>query len=125
MIKSYKELIVWQKAIELVKEIYRITDGFPKEELYVLSSQMRRSAISIPSNIAEGYKRKNIREYIQFLNIADGSTAELETQIIIAKNRYQKIDFSKAELLLEEIGKMLISIINKLKQKPNFRIKSS
>ncbi len=78
-IESYKELKVWKKSIDLVKEIYKITNKFPKEEIYVLVSQMRRAAISIPSNIAEGYKRKNLKEYIQFLSIAEASAAELET----------------------------------------------
>ena len=76
-IKSYKELIVWQKSIELVKEVYKATDKLPKAELYALTSQMRRAAVSIPSNIAEGYKRRNRGEYLQFLGIADASAAEL------------------------------------------------
>ena len=85
-LESYKQLTVWQRSIELVKEIYKVTEKFPKSELYGLVSQMRRSAISIPSNIAEGYKRKNLDEYVQFLSITDASAAELETQIIISKN---------------------------------------
>lgn len=117
-LNSYKELIVWQKSIELVKEIYLVTGSFPREEIYGLVSQMRRASVSIPSNIAEGYKRKNLKEYIQFLSIADGSSAELETQIIISKTVYQEIDFSKIENLLEEIQKMLITLIRKLNPKP-------
>lgn len=113
-LESYKQLKVWQKGIELVKEIYKTTEQFPKSEMYGLFIQMRRSVISIPSNIAEGYKRKNRREYIQFLSIADASTAELETQIIIAKDLYPKINFSKAESLLTEIQKMLSVMIRKL-----------
>jgi len=84
-IKHFKELKVWQKGIEIVKDIYEITKLFPKEEMYGLTSQMRRSAISIPSNIAEGFKRYHTKEYKQFLYIALGSIAELETQIVIAK----------------------------------------
>ena len=84
-IKHFKELKVWQKGIEIVKDIYEITKHFPKEEMYGLTSQMRRSAISIPSNIAEGFKRYHTKEYKQFLYIALGSIAELETQIVIAK----------------------------------------
>ena len=114
MLESYRELIVWQKAIELVKEIYKITDQFPKSELYVMVSQMRRSAISIPSNIAEGYKRRSL-DYVRFLCIADASAGELETQIIIAKDLYSKIDFKRAEFLLEEIQKMLFAMIKKLR----------
>jgi len=116
-IESYKQLVVWQRSIELVKEIYKITNQFPKAELYVMTTQMRRAVISIPSNIAEGYKRKNLREYIQFLSVADASAAELETQLIIAKDLYPDIDFSEAEKLLEEVQKMLITMINKLKTK--------
>ncbi|MCX6722853.1 MAG: four helix bundle protein [Candidatus Staskawiczbacteria bacterium] len=114
-LKSYKELIVWQKSIELVKEIYKITNEFPKSEIYGLSSQMQRAVISIPSNIAEGYSRKNLKEYIQFLHIAYGSSAELETQLIISKELYQNINYKNAELFLEEILKMLNTMIIKLK----------
>lgn len=117
-LESYKELIVWKKSIELVKEIYRTTEKLPKSELYCLVSQMRRAAISIPSNIAEGYKRKNLGEYVQFLSIADASAAELETQIIISKELYGNIDFNKAESLLKEIQKMLFALIKKLKTIP-------
>ena len=116
-LESYKQLVVWQKSIELVKEVYKLTDNFPKSELYGLISQMRRCAVSVPSNIAEGYKRRNLGEYIQFLSIADASAAELETQIIIAKDLYLKLDFRKAESLLEEVQKMLITIIKKLAAK--------
>src|SRR3989338_898159 len=113
-IQSYKELIVWQRSIELVKEIYKITKKFPREEVYSLVSQMRRSSISIQSNIAEGYKRKSFGDYVRFLNIADGSAAELETQIIISKDIYKEIEFSKTESLLVEVQKMLITLIKKL-----------
>lgn len=118
MIESFKELIVWQRSIELVKEIYKITGDFPKSELYGLISQMRRAAISIPSNIAEGYKRKNLGEYIQFLSIADASAAELETQIIISKELFSTVNFSKIESLLVEVQKMLTVLIRKLKANP-------
>lgn len=114
MLKSYKELIVWQKSIELVKKTYKLTDGFPKNEEYCLSTQMRRAAISIPSNIAEGYSRKNLKEYLQFLRIAFGSGAELETQIVIAKDLYKNINYDDAESYLEEVLKMLNAIIKKL-----------
>jgi len=114
MIKSYKELIVWQRSIELVKEIYITTSQLPKEELYGLSSQMRRSSVSISSNIAEGYQRKNRKEYLQFLRIAFGSGAELETQLIITTELFQNINFDKATNLLDETQKMLNVLINKL-----------
>jgi len=83
-IKSYNDLITWQKGIELVKEVYKAAQSFPKEEIYGLTSQIRRSAVSIPSNIAEGHARNTTGEFIQFLGIAKGSLAELDTQIIIA-----------------------------------------
>lgn len=100
--------------IRLVKEIYICTHKLPREELYGLTSQMRRCAVSVPSNIAEGKKRKTRKDFLQFLRIADSSAAELETQIIIAKDLYPEIDYSKSEPLLEEVQKMLITIIKKL-----------
>lgn len=114
---SYKNLTAWVKAIELVKEIYAITDKFPKTELYILVNQMLRSAISIPSNIAEGYRRNHRLEYILFLSIAIASAAELETQLIIAKNRYSQVDYRKAEILLDEIQRLLYITIKSLKDK--------
>lgn len=114
MIKSYKDLTVWQKSVDLVQEIYIITSQLPKEEIYGLSSQMRRSAISIPSNIAEGQQRKGTKEFIQFLKISYGSGAELETQLVILKKLYTKIDISKAESLLDQIQRMLNKLINTL-----------
>ncbi len=115
--KSFKGLIVWQKSIELVKEIYKITNNYPKEEIYGLKSQMRRAVISIPSNIAEGYGRKGTKDYIRFLGIAKGSVSELETQVVISKDLYKDVDFEKVEFLVEEIQKMLASMINKLNNK--------
>ena len=82
--QSYKDLIVWQKAIELATWIYGLTGGFPKEEIYGITSQMRRAAVSVPSNIAEGQSRQHKNEFIQFLSIAKGSLSELETQLIIS-----------------------------------------
>ena len=114
---SFKDLTVWQRSLELVKEVYQATERLPKSELYGLTSQIRRAAVSIPSNIAEGYKRKNLGEYVQFLSIADASAAELETQLIISKGLYPQIDFLKAETLLVEVQKMLYSIIRKLNAK--------
>lgn len=115
-IESYKELHVWQRGIELVQEVYRVTGKFPKSEMYALSLQMRRAAVSIPSNIAEGYKRRSLGEYIQFLGIADASAAELETQVVIAKDLYG-IDFTQTNLLLEEVQKMLTVMIRQLTAK--------
>jgi four helix bundle protein len=84
-VKTHKDLDVWKDGIELVKLIYNLTSSFPKEEMYGLTSQIRRSVVSIPSNIAEGAARKNKKEFVQFLYIALGSIAELETQLIISK----------------------------------------
>ena|ERR1019366_5653616 len=83
-IYSYRDLVVWQKALDLVTEIYRATSGFPREEVFGLTSQLRRSAVSVPSNIAEGQGRATKGEFIQFLSHARGSLYELETQIVIA-----------------------------------------
>ena len=113
-IQSFKQLIVWQRSIELVKEIYKVSREFPKYELYGLVSQMRRAAVSIPSNIAEGRKRKTRKDFLHFLRMSDGSAAEVETLIIITKDLYPNIDFHRAESLLEEIQKMLITMIKKL-----------
>ncbi len=118
-INTYKELIVWQRAIELVEEVYKVTSRFPKTELYNLVSQMRRAAISIPANIAEGYGRKSVKEYHQFYSIAYGSALELETHLIIAKRLVfiTPNDTKKLEGLIDETSKMLHSIILKLKSK--------
>jgi four helix bundle protein len=113
-IESFKQLTVWQKSIELVKEAYLLTAQLPREEIYGLTSQMRRSAISIPSNIAEGKKRNTKNDFLQFLRIADGSAAELETQIILVKDLYPVCKTEKAESLLNEVQRMLITIIKKL-----------
>lgn len=114
MLNSFKELIVWQRGIELTEEIYKLTDKFPKHETYGLASQMRRAAVSIPSNIAEGQQRKNLKEFLQFLRISFGSAAELETQLIISRRLYPEVYTEKAESLLEEVQKMLNVMISKL-----------
>ena len=113
MIRDYKDLIVWQKSMELVTEIYKIVKLLPKEETYALSDQMRRAAVSIPSNIAEGYSRNTDRELLQFLYIARGSKAELETQMIIAMNLgyFSAEHMEPAQQLCEETGKLLNSFI--------------
>lgn len=124
MLESYKQLTVWQKSIQLVTIIYRLTEQLPKTELYGLSSQMRRAAISIPSNIAEGQRRKDLPEYLQFLRFADASSAELETQLIILKQLYPGINCLSAEKLLEEIQKMLNVLIRILKNKLTLKPKN-
>lgn len=116
MLKSYKDLIVWQKSFQLALEVYRVTKKFPKSELYGLTSQMRRAAFAIPSNIAEGYARKHRAEYIQFIRIAFASGAELETQLLIAKEvrLLEEKDFKKLDDLLTEVMKMLNTLIKRL-----------
>ena len=116
-IKSYKDLIVWQKSVELVKEIYRLTAKFPPKEQYGLTMQMRRAVVSIPSNIAEGYGRKSPKEYAQHFSIAYGSALELETQVYIAKELTlaEKQDYTSSELLLVEVARMLNSMTSKMK----------
>lgn len=113
---SYKSLIVWQKSIELVSEIYRLTANFPKTETYGLVSQMRRCSVSIPSNIAEGYRRLTSKQYRQFLQVSFASGGELETQIIIAKKigMLEGNSFIKSEQLLDEIMRMLNSMFKKI-----------
>ncbi len=115
-IRSYKDLNIWQRSIGLVKYLYEITSLFPKEELYVLTSQIRRSAISIPSNIAEGFTRYHNKEYRQFLYIALGSCAELETQIMIA-NDLKYLEDNQLSVIIDEleiICKMIMNLIKKL-----------
>ncbi|MFA5423457.1 MAG: four helix bundle protein [Phycisphaerae bacterium] len=116
-VRDYKDLNVWQKGIEIVDKIYELTDSFPKSELYGLAGQMRRAAVSIASNIAEGFARKSNKEYKQFLYISLGSCAELDTQLVIAGRRNYIADKDARELA-EEINhesRMLSSLINKLK----------
>jgi four helix bundle protein len=114
---SYQGLLVWQKAMDLTAAIYNLTKKLPKEELYSLSDQMRRAAVSIPSNVAEGHERNTKKEFVQFLTISRGSKAELETQLLICvKVGYlNETEITEAMNLLIEIGKMLTSFINKLK----------
>ena len=114
--KSYQELIVWQKSRVFVREIYLVTEKFPKAEIFGLTSQMRRSAVSIPSNIAEGFSRKHRKEWRQFLLIAFGSVAELETQLILSRdlNFLSRDDFSRLIPFLGELGKMLNKMITNL-----------
>ena len=116
MENGYKDLIVWQKSIELVKEVYCLVKKLPREEMFALSDQMRRAVVSIPSNIAEGYSRKTTKEYLNFLSIAMGSNAELETQLIICDELclISKAELSRALGLTNEIRKMLVTIQQKL-----------
>jgi four helix bundle protein len=117
MLKSYRDLLVWQRAIELVILVYRFSAEFPRSETYGLSAQIRRASVSVPSNIAEGYGRGSRKEYIQFLSIARGSLKELETQAILAERLSYAPSAQVARLLSdsESVGKMLGSLIRSLK----------
>jgi four helix bundle protein len=116
-VKSFRDLLVWQRSMELTVEIYRLTHGFPKEEVFGLTSQLRRASVSIPSNIAEGQGRQNTREFRQFLSIARGSNCELQTQLEIARllGLGDKKLRDHAESLSHEVGKMIFTILGKLK----------
>ena len=118
-VKTYRDLIVWQKAMALVTVIYRISKKLPRDETYGLISQIRRCAVSIPSNIAEGYGRNSISDYILFLHIATGSLYELQTQLEIAFNLeyLKKTDFDKLYESSREIERMLTSLSRKLNGK--------
>jgi len=114
--ETHKDLLVWQKSIAFVTAIYNLTKSFPKEELYCIVSQIRRAAVSIPSNMAEGCARRNTREYIQFLYVSLGSAAELETQLIISSNLgyINEIDNQNIIKNLEEIIRMITGLIKSL-----------
>ncbi|NMG23032.1 four helix bundle protein [Brasilonema bromeliae] len=114
---SYRNQFIWQRAVQLAINCYKFTRLFPKSELYGLTSQIRRSSVSVASNIAEGYGRRSKQEYIQFLHIALGSLRELDTQLIIAK----EVDLAEIDLFtpimneVEEMQSILVATINKLK----------
>ena len=115
--KGFQKLIAWQKAYNLALDIYKTTALFPKSEVYGLTNQFRRAAVSVPANIAEGYERQYRKEYIQFLKIAQGSLAEVETYLMFAKDlsyitedNYKKLDMQR-----QETGKLLRGLVNSLK----------
>jgi four helix bundle protein len=114
--KTYRDLIVWQKAMELAEEVYRLSYTLPKHEMYGLASQIQRAAVSIPSNIAEGHARKHKKEFVHHLSFAKGSLAELETQIILAVRlgHFEKSSVVRFWSLSQEVGKMLTPMINSL-----------
>ena len=110
-IKTVKELLIWQKSFSLVKQIYQATKSFPREEVYGIVAQMKRSSVSVPSNIAEGFRRRHSKEFKQFLNIGLGSLAELETQVLISGElAYLATDVKN--VLLEEIDHLTAMMIN-------------
>ena len=116
--RNYKELEVWQKAINLVETIYRLTKTLPQEERYGLISQIQRAAVSVPANIAEGWGRGSTKEYTQFLLIARSSLMELETHLIIAKrvNYIKQAELENLQREIESIGMMLNRLVQSLKK---------
>ena len=121
MIKGFKELIVWQKAMDLATEVYHQARRLPKEETFSLGDQMRRAAVSIPSNIAEGYGRKTKRDYANFLLMARSSAFEIETQLLLCTRvgYLAEKDIGQALALLSETGKMINAIVIKLRNEEN------
>ena len=115
---SYKDLIAWKKGMQLVGAIYDATDSFPQHEIYGLTSQLRRAAVSIPSNIAEGQAHYTNREFIRFLRHARGSLAEIETQVLISKDRGYLREEQVDALITQadELGRMLSGLINSMKK---------
>ena len=115
-IKSYRDLIVWQKAMDLVEDVYKRTKGFPREELYGLTSQLRRAVVSVPSNIAEGQGRNSTKEFLHHLSIAYGSLCEVGTQILIAHRLgfLERRDVELLDGLSSEVGRLINGLSNKL-----------
>ena len=113
----YKDLIVWQKAMDLAVEVYRLTAKLPKDELYGLTSQLRRAAVSVPSNIAEGNGRASTGDYVRFLIISRGSVAEVETQMLLCVRLgyFASEDIEATLSLCDETGRLLTTIIKKLR----------
>ncbi|RPJ50215.1 MAG: four helix bundle protein [Acidobacteria bacterium] len=122
-IRTFKDLVVWQKAFELAFEIYRVTKSFPSDERYGLTAELRKTARSVPYNIAEGHRRETTTEYIRFLNIGAGSAAELETQLLLAQ-RLGYFQEETAEQVLfqrEEVDRMLNALVRSLKSRRSAR----
>ncbi len=119
MAQHFKDLIAWQKAMDLVTDIYRVTDSFPKREVFSLTDQIRRAAVSIPSNIAEGQAHYSHREFLHFLRHSAGSLAEVETQLLIAE-RIGYIDQASTASLIKkahEVGRILNGLMSSLREK--------
>ncbi len=118
-LKDYRELIAWQRAVDLVEMIYRMTADFPKTEVYALTSQIRRAAVSIPSNVAEGQGRRTTRDFLYFLSVANGSLKEVETQIIVSQRLGFLDEHKKSKLidLTTEVGRLISGLRKSLEQK--------
>jgi four helix bundle protein len=118
-VKDYRELIAWQKAMDLVEQIYSSTKSFPREELYGLTSQIRRASVSIPSNIAEGQARRTTKDFLHFLAVSYGSLKEVETQILIAERLgyIQQTSILKLLDLTKEVAQLISGLTNSLERK--------
>jgi four helix bundle protein len=121
--QAFRDLQVWQRAIQLTVAIYRLTQGFPRDELYGLSSQIRRAAVSIPSNIAEGQGRLTVGDFRQFLGIVRGSNHELQTQLVIARSLGfgDSLLIDEAESLSQEVGKMIYALLESLHESTSLK----
>jgi four helix bundle protein len=120
MAHSFRDLVVWQRAMQLTLAVYKVSQQFPREEMFGLTSQMRRSAVSVPSNISEGHSRLNTAEFRQFLGVARGSNSELRTQLETAKALGDSTpdSIANAENLSHEVGKMLYTMVVSTKRQP-------
>ncbi len=118
-VRSYQDLLAWQKAMDLVTQVYRLSHKFPREEIFALTGQLRRAAVSVPSNIAEGQGRSSRKEFLYFLGNAKGSMAEVETQILIARNLgyIGDEDLSVLLNLSSEVGRILNGLLTSLREK--------
>ena len=118
-VRSYQDLVAWQKSMDLVTEIYRVSHKFPREEIFALTSQLRRAAVSVPSNIAEGQAKSSRKEFLYFLGNAKGSLSELETQVLIARNLgyTENEDLDHLLSLSAEVGRILNGLIASLRNK--------
>ena len=117
--RDYRDLVLWQRAIELAAEVHRATLKLPKHEMFGMAAQLRRAAVSVPSNIAEGSGRRTTREFIAFLHIARGSLSELKTQLVLARTvgYLGDTDLSNADLLSDEVGRLLNAVIRGLRRR--------
>jgi four helix bundle protein len=115
--KSHRDLDVWNRSMSLVTDVYRLSQGFPDTEMFGLTSQMRRAAVSVPSNIAEGAGRATDKDFVRFLSIAQGSLSELETHLLIARNLGYATDVKGHETLISDLRKMLRGLINSVKNR--------
>jgi four helix bundle protein len=115
--RNHRDLLVWQKSIELVTDIYSLSSHFPKSEQFALTSQLRRAAISVPANIAEGAARKSSKEYLQFLSIASGSLSELDTLVMLCERLSYAEDVSKLHSSIDEVAGMVMGLAAAIKCK--------